>query len=90
MIRKFLILCCVLILLPNLTGCAWFNTTTNIQMADGRRYEVNSKSDSVVEVTQGDVKIMVDNRGKLSGWELVFPAILQRTPTPDINIGGDD
>ena len=82
----------IIALCLNLTGCTWFNTTTKIT-ANGKTTLISSKSDAVVSFKMDEhgnvVEGSVNNQGKLSGWELIFPAMFQKASETDINIGGD-
>ena len=70
----------ILLMLLLLPGCTWLNATTTVTMPNNDIYTVSSRRNAVVEFQDGDKRIVVDNRGKLSGFELVFPALLQKTP----------
>jgi len=65
-----------------LCGCS---VKTTITLPDESVYSIKSKSDAIVSYKNKDVEITVDNRGNRSGFELLFPAILNKSP--DVVIG---
>lgn len=82
--KKLLAVSAVLFLLA---GCS---VTTTIKKNDKKVYEVKSGRYAVIlyENKKDDVKIKIDNRGHKSGFLLVLPALISKTP--DISIEQDD
>lgn len=68
--------------------CFGCSVNTVITMPDDTKYQVKSKTDAKVCYKDKDVEITVDNRGQKSGFLLMLPALLQRTP--DISVEQDD
>jgi hypothetical protein len=50
-----------IILLPGCVGLG--SRESSVTYPDGRVYRIRCQSDGVVDFTQGDVKVKVDNRG---------------------------
>lgn len=49
-----------------LAGCAGLGgRRSSVTLPDGKRIEMICQSDGVLEYTQGDIKVRVDNRGPL-------------------------
>lgn len=69
-----------------LTGCA---VTTTITMPDGDVYVVQSKADALVEFSEGDKKVIVDNRGRPSFLEVFFSTLIMRSPEMNIHTGNE-
>jgi hypothetical protein len=53
-----------IILLPGCVGLG--SRESSVTYPDGRVYRIRCQSDGVVDFTQGDVKVRVDNRGPVS------------------------
>lgn len=78
-----------LLLIVFITGCATVKTTyeKSVPGQDGElfvveRIVIESDKDSIVTIDGA----IVDNRGKPSTLELIFPALIQNT---NVNVGGD-
>jgi len=72
----------LIIILLFMTGCV---VTTTYQTPDGLTYVVKSKSDALVTVKTESHEITVDNRGRPSAFELILPALLNKSP--DVHVG---
>lgn len=69
-----------------LGGCSTFgNVRTSGVFPDGQKFEVSSKSDALVEVSRGDVKIKIDNRGRANLFEAIVAGQLSK---PIVSVGG--
>lgn len=72
--------------LLTLTGCA---VTTALQTPTGDVYIVISKSDAVVSLKQGDMEIVVDNRGRPTFLEAFFSVLIMKGPDVTVGTGGE-
>lgn len=69
-----------------LAGCS---VTTTITLPDGDVYVVQSKSDALVEYSEGDKKVIVDNRGRPSFLEVFFSTLIMKAPEMSIHTGNE-
>lgn len=64
--------------------CAGCVTTTLVTTPSGDIYTVKSKSDALVELTEGDNKITVDNRGRPGMIEQALGIMFMNLPDVEI------
>ncbi len=79
--RAFIIILMVVVM----AGCAGLGqTVSTMTMPNGDIYTVASKSDALVEFSQGDVKMTVDNRGRPSMLEKVISLLFLTLPDVEV------
>lgn len=82
MIRKSIICCLILILV---FGCSLIKTKTTIITPKGDIYTIISKSDALVELQEGNTKVVVDNRGRPGMIEQALGIMFMNLP--DVTVG---
>lgn len=65
--------------------CAGCAVTTTATMPNGDIYKIKSKRDALVEVTDGDKKITVDNRGRPGMVEQALGIMFMNLPDVEIS-----
>jgi len=65
-------------------ACAGCATTTLVTTPYGDVYTVKSKSDALVELTEGDKKITVDNRGRAGMIEQALGIMFMNLPDVEL------
>lgn len=69
-----------------LAGCSM--VTSTVKTPTGDIYEIVSKQNALVEYNKGDIKFIVDNRGRPGLFERTLELMLLRSNV-DVNVGDD-
>jgi len=54
----------MLMALPMLSGCSYFNVTRTVKLPSGKIYTVNCRKDDLVSFEKDGLKVVVDGRGR--------------------------
>lgn len=77
----------IIILVIFLSGCTWFEVKTTIITPKGDIYTIISKPDAMVELSEGDIRVVVDNRGRPGMVEQALGIMFMNLP--DVSVEAD-